>query len=547
MRWFHLIRTSRALPRQISPRRISPRRLWLDRRGGVAIIFAVLLVPLISCIALAIDFSFYIQARAQVNLAADAAAIHAVRLASQLYNGGSTSLADAETAGIQAGRQWFAAQLGKTDAASVSDQNVAVAVRYLPAPGGFASDVAYTGRIGNKLGAFITPSWPVTTKATAQFNNNYLEIIMMLDNSSSMLIGATDSDMLHMMQITPCYSANALYPGKTKPALDVGMYSHYRCSGGGRSYTGNIQCPVPVAPPYTYPTLPVASAMVYNYTGGPSCKGWLPQQANGQYPTAGPPCAFACHEDGSKPPGQGTDLYALARSTIGTANPITLRFDLLKKATNQMLSKMAASAAVSGNLSVGINTFSTGLTQVYPTRGEAGSDFTAAIAAVGAPPTAANQPDTGIQPDAFVTAGAHSDTNFPAAMDALGKIATASGDGKTAASPQKALILITDGLADYNNGGTISGVDIARCNRFKAMGYIVYVVYTPYYPLIWYWYYLNQAAVVEGSGPGSVIYNLKQCASGTDAFIAASNGPSLNAALQGILASAQLAATRVIK
>ena len=532
MRWLHLMRQ---------------RWLRLDRRGGVAIVFAVLLVPLISCIALAVDFSFYIQARAQLNLAADAAAIHAVRLASQLYNGGTTSLADAEAAGVQSGRQWFAAQLGNTDAASISTQNIAVAVNYLPAPGGFASDVAYTGRIGNKLGAFITPSWPVTTRATAQFNNNYLEIIMMLDNSSSMLIGATDSDMLHMMQITPCYAPNALYPGKTAPALRVGPYTGYQCGAKGITYTGNIGCPVPVSPPYTVATLPVAPAVRSDYSGGPSCKGWLDADANGRYPTAGPPCAFACHEDGSKPPGQGTDLYALARSTIGTANPITLRFDLLKKATSQMLSKMASSAAISGNLLVGINTFNTVLTQVYPTRGEAGSDFTAAINAVGAPPSAPNQPDTGIQPDTFVTGGSHSDTNFPAAMDALAKIATASGNGRTAATPQKALILITDGLADYNNGGVISGVDITRCNRFKAMGYIVYVVYTPYYPLIWYWYYLNQAAVVEGTGPGSVTYNLKQCASGPDAFIAASDGPSLNAALQGILVSAQLAATRVIK
>jgi Flp pilus assembly protein TadG len=47
--------------------------LVLDRRGAVAVMFALCALPLVAMVGLAIDFSFYIQARSQLNLAVDAA------------------------------------------------------------------------------------------------------------------------------------------------------------------------------------------------------------------------------------------------------------------------------------------------------------------------------------------------------------------------------------------------------------------------------------------------------------------------------------------
>jgi hypothetical protein len=282
--------------------------------------------------------------------------------------------------------------------------------------------------------------------------------------------------------------------------------------------------------------------------GGPSCQGFLPKQSDGTYPLASQPCAFACHEDGSKPAGQGNDLYALARSTIGTANPITLRFDTLKTATNNLLTTMSNANAVSGNLSVGIYTFNTALTQVYPTpgSGEAGTDFTSAIAAVGAPPTVANGPDTGIQPDDFVTAGSHSDTYFPDSMDALATTVTASGTGLTASSPRKFLVIITDGLEDYNNLSVVGGIDSSKCTTFKNMGYTVYVVYTPYYPLMAVAYAVYAAPYVDSTTSGGITYNLRQCASSSSDFFVASDTASLTAALHTILNSAMDAPARVV-
>lgn len=54
-----------------------------QRRGAVSILFATTAIPLAMCVGLAIDFSFYVQAQSQLTLAADAGAMHAVRIASQ--------------------------------------------------------------------------------------------------------------------------------------------------------------------------------------------------------------------------------------------------------------------------------------------------------------------------------------------------------------------------------------------------------------------------------------------------------------------------------
>jgi hypothetical protein len=275
-------------------------------------------------------------------------------------------------------------------------------------------------------------------------------------------------------------------------------------------------------------------------TGGPSCAGW-PVQASGHSYVGATPCAFACHSDNTKPAGSGNDLYAAARATIGTANPIALRFDLLKQATNELLSSMQTFNAVAGNLSVGIYTFNSALTKVYPpppSTAEASNNFAAAIAAVGAPPTTANGPDTGIQPETLVGSAVHSDTDFPDTMDQLATTITAAGNGASASTPRKVMIIITDGLQNYNDLTDIGGVDVSKCTAFKNMGYTVYTIYTPYYPMPHVSYARLAAPYVEGTGAGSVSYNLQQCASSASGYIEASDGPSLTAALQTILKTA---------
>ena len=504
------------------------------RRAAVALIFSLMLMPLLLVVALAIDFGFYVQAKAQLNLAADAAAMQAVRSAVIMYQGGS-STAGAITAGQRAGRQWFAAQVGTIGTATVVPNSLSVGLTYDPTNNGFSATVSYAASVATRVGSFMTPAWNVANTANAQSGYNHLEIVMMLDNSSSMQIGATYSDQQHLMQLTACGNW-------TEP------YSHYQCGTANGTYAamgGQIACPLPAPAGYPFsrfPIIPLGS----DAQNPQSCAGITPTFPNNpnitMSATMNMPCMFACHSDTSKPAGTGNDYYGIARSTIGSANPITLRFDLLKIATNQVLNMMATTYLVSQSLSVGIFTFNTMLNRVYPASGEAGADFPAAMAAVGSPPTQPNQPDTGIQPESLYSQ--FSNTNFAGAMDTLAQTVTASGNGAAAATPRKVLFLVTDGFQDYNSHADFGAFNVAKCTVFKNMGYQIYVIYTPAYPLMWTsWYDWAGAPVTSGA----VEQALRDCSSGTSFYIQASDGPGLNAAMRTFLLSALNAPSRLVR
>lgn len=218
--------------------------LMRDRRAAIAVMLAVMLATFIILVACAVDIAFFIFARSQLNSAADAAAIHAVRIAAQQYAAGGTST-DAQTAGIAAGKQWFAAQLGNVRGATLTASSPTVSVNYQTQPGGFVSTVAFSATVPTYVGSFMTPNWTITGSAASQFTNNYLEILMMLDNSSSMQIGASDADMLQMMQLTPCSPLNVTYNNKSATYNSIMSYSAYTCPSNNET---TISCPVKKPP-----------------------------------------------------------------------------------------------------------------------------------------------------------------------------------------------------------------------------------------------------------------------------------------------------------
>jgi hypothetical protein len=119
---------------------------------------------------------------------------------------------------------------------------------------------------------------------------------------------------------------------------------------------------------------------------------------------------------------------------------------------------------------------------------------------------------------------------------------TAAGDGSSASQPRKILILITDGLEDDPTGTGYNGLRQAMpysaCTPFKTMGYTVYVIYTPYYPLLHEWYLASGMPIVEGTGTASIAYNLKTCASNSNDYVIASDQATLNSDLLAFLTDA---------
>jgi hypothetical protein len=508
-----------------------------DRRGVTAVVFAVSSLAITMMVGLVLDFSSYMLIRANLNLAADSAVLAGV---TQAVTSLSEHPNDYLTLGQTAGKLRFSGQAGQAgNAARLGQITTPVDSLVLTRNGSIILgkinwSTTYTPFFA---GLFGVPSWPMSNVAASsvQVSTPFLNVYIVLDNSPSMENGATDSDIKTLQQLTACSPSGAFYYNSllktwSQIAPESGQnYNAYQCSAGGRTYSGSLTCPIPASAPYTFSTFTPSSN-----TSGPSCQGYLPVHDT-KYPQAGAPCGFACHFDTSKPAGTGSDYYAVARSTIGQGNQVTLRFDVVKSAVNSLLTTMKADSQPLNNLNVAVYTLAEGVTGVYPQNGDAGNDWVSAIAEVGGPPTTPNGQDSGIQPYAGTNVA---DTDFPDALTSLAGKLTPGGGGTSATDPQKVLVLVTDGLEDYVNiSGTrkLQSLEPSYCQLFKNMGYTVFVLYTPYYPLMNSFYLQNIAAVAEGTGTTSLTYNLQQCASTPSDYIAATDNATMSAALKAFL------------
>ena len=151
--------------------------------------------------------------------------------------------------------------------------------------------------------------------------------------------------------------------------------------------------------------------------------------------------------------------------------------------------------------------------------------------------------------------GGDHDTDLPTSVTAMlsNNYITQAGNGLSSAAPKKAVFLITDGTNDYGSNGTISPFDTSQCDKIKALGADLYVMYTVYYPIPSYypndpdtppgresWYnFVYQYYVMPLQGPpDQITSNLQSCASSPDKFISVSDSASLKQGLAKLLQAA---------
>ena len=438
-----------------------------DSAGGtVTIIFAAAAVPIVLLTGLAFSFGLLTVAKEQLDLAADTAALAAASTAARSFTAGQT---DYISQGDAAGDQWFQNQtaviLGSLSAPTDT-------VNVMQSGGSFSATVSYTANIATILGNWFGTSGVVATQGGSTHQvygyglhntssvtittNAFVDVDFLLDNSSSMMIGATETDIQRLGALL------------------------YQIQGVN---------------------MPASAAGLQNYH-----------------------CAFACHWTQT---GGGTDYYAVARA----ANPpITLRWDVLQSAMQTAITQMETLEVIPNQFQIGVYSFgdpaSAPLKTIY-TDGNTNIDAAKAVVAANTSPVVIDA----------------ANTNFPSAMAAFANLATPAGDGSTQLVPKKALIIVTDGIADYGSRliPTSEGpMDPADCLAIKAKGYQVFVLYTTYstdYPLV----LLNNqnlATYINGTGPGSLVGNLQACASGSQNFIQASSPADIQAGLTQLLSVA---------
>ncbi|WP_061023306.1 TadE/TadG family type IV pilus assembly protein [Bradyrhizobium sp. CCH5-F6] len=186
-----------------------------DRRGNIAVIFALSCVPLISAVGCAVDYSRATHVRSKLQAAADAASVGSIAKASPAFKAAGAMTSDGSIA------------VGVTDAENIFNANRANLTDYK-----LTSLTTTVAKSGSTVTSTVTFSATIntmflgligktaltmtgTSKATASMPL-YIDFYLLLDNSPSMGVGATPADVQKMVNNTSDKCAFACHDLKDK-------------------------------------------------------------------------------------------------------------------------------------------------------------------------------------------------------------------------------------------------------------------------------------------------------------------------------------------
>lgn len=201
-------------------------RFARDRKANVAIIFALMLVPMIFLLGMALDYTLALRQREQLNAAADAAAIAAVRPAMLTQTDSAVIKATAEAV--------FAAKANLPGLAATPTPTVTVTDSGLSR----TITVSYVAQSVNNFPAVLRkPTWQIDGSATAKASSApNMNFYLLMDDSPSMGIGATADDIKNLITYTApayqsagasqncgfaCHQTNIAHDGGTRDNLAI--------------------------------------------------------------------------------------------------------------------------------------------------------------------------------------------------------------------------------------------------------------------------------------------------------------------------------------
>src|SRR5579864_427830 len=195
-----------------------------DRRGNIAVIFALTMIPTIYLLGMTLDYTQALRRQGQLNAAADAAAIAAVRPAMLIQ---TDSVAQATAAAVFGSTANSLPGLSKvpTPTITITDTGLQRTVT-----------VSYNAKSINNFPTLLrSPAWPISGSSKAQASSApNMNFYLLLDDSPSMAIGATQNDIDNLISATasqPAYSQNCGFAcHEANPSL----------SNGGAQTTDNL-------------------------------------------------------------------------------------------------------------------------------------------------------------------------------------------------------------------------------------------------------------------------------------------------------------------
>jgi len=195
----------------------------------------------------------------------------------------------------------------------------------------------------------------------------------------------------------------------------------------------------------------------------PSTDAGITQMTNGQG------CALACHDKTN-----GTDSYGWALN-----KGIELRYQVVNRGVQNLLTYLNGNPTLKSHVRVGLWSFDDTLTRL--------SSVTSSFSLV----------SSNFPAPALASTDASAATPFNKLIGSFITAVGSAGDGSSPSSPQKMVIIATDGVNDPTRAWVseaslrpqVKVFDTSFCTTFKSKGVTVAIINTPYYPMTWDWGY----------------------------------------------------------
>jgi Flp pilus assembly protein TadG len=181
-----------------------------DRSGNIAVIFTLALLPILSAIGCALDYSRATQLRSKLQSAIDAASVGSVARKSPAFLAAGTMTGDgAIAAGVTDARNIFDGNMSGVTGYTLNSVTPAVTKAGML----ITSTVTFSANVPTVfLGVMGKSTMTVTGSSTAVTKMpQYIDFYLLMDNSPSMGVGATPADVTLMVNNTPDQCAFACH------------------------------------------------------------------------------------------------------------------------------------------------------------------------------------------------------------------------------------------------------------------------------------------------------------------------------------------------
>jgi len=458
------------------------RGFWRNKAGNIAVITALVMIPLTFALGMAFDWTMSQTRQDQLDGIADAAALGAVT---------PTEMALACTTAATQSQTLFNGQ--EVSVAGVTGLSVTVSGCPDSSTSNIVSrniTVSYTGQSQNTFASLLgMPSLTIKGSSTATSSTApNINFYLLLDTSPSMEIAATTTGIATM-------EAN------TQQELDGVLGCAFGChqSNPAELTASPTSTPVPA-----YPAWPCPKHADPEY-GGTTYQCEFLAWSGGTPITGGTPSRIVCtvsgvywdgtsFSAGSLFPETGRDNYDLSRC-LG----VTLRIDLLRTAV-QNLTNTAGQTELTDNAAYQMALYETDTNQSNPSNDLNVYTLQSLTPVSTTPNSGALYTQAGTisaltmyQNNHLVSAtdsNGDMDTYLDADVSEMNTSGNANyipnpGNGAAGNQAQEVLFIVTDGLNDATPTRTYAPLDWSGtiCSAIKARGIRIAVLYTTYYPL----------------------------------------------------------------